>query len=154
VSEEICEDTLKGGSGTEAITSLGVSEQLLSFIEQAPIAIALFDRDMRYVTASQRWNAGYALGGASVAGLSHCDAFPQIPPRWREAHGRVLAGEEVTCDEDPFPRTDGGIDWVRWSMKPWRHPGGEIGGVLLFAELITEQVEARANIAKSEALFR
>jgi PAS domain S-box-containing protein len=134
--------------------SLPVSQQLLSFIEQAPIAIALFDRNMRYLATSQCWKAGHGLGGASLAGLSHYDVFPQVPQRWREVHTRVLAGEEVACEADPLPRTDGGTDWVRWSMKPWRYPSGEIGGALLFKEVITAQIEARAKIARSEALFR
>jgi PAS domain S-box-containing protein len=157
VSEEICDGTLKGGgsgTGEKTIASLRVSEELLSFIEQAPIAIALFDRDMRYLAASQCWKAGYGLGDASLAGLSHYDVFPQTPPRWREVHKRVLAGEDVACDEDPVPGTDGRTDWVRWSMKPWRHPSGEIVGALLFKELITAQIEARGKLARSEALFR
>jgi two-component system, NarL family, sensor histidine kinase UhpB len=39
-------------------------------------------------------------------------------------------------------------------MKPWRIAGGRIGGAMLFAEVITEQVEARRALAESEARFR
>src|SRR5262249_7174480 len=127
--------------------SSGISEQLISFIEQAPIAIALFDRNMRYLAASRHWNASYGWTGASLAGLSHYDVFPQTPSKWRDVHKRVLAGEEVACDEDPVLRPDGRTDWVRWSMKPWRHPNGEVRGALLFREVITTQIEARGKIA-------
>ncbi|MGA7326949.1 MAG: hypothetical protein WBX25_21275, partial [Rhodomicrobium sp.] len=53
-------DNLKMGSGADenSIGSSGISEQLISLIEQAPIAIALFDCDMRYIAASPHWNAG------------------------------------------------------------------------------------------------
>jgi len=143
-----------GHSGQKAVASFPISEQLLSFIEQAPVAIALFDRDMRYLATSESWNAGYGLGSACLAGLSPYDAFPQLPRRWREVHKRVLVGEEVACGEEPLTRADGGTDWVRWCMKPWRHPSGEIAGALMFTEVITGQIEARTKIAQSEALFR
>jgi PAS domain S-box-containing protein len=39
-------------------------------------------------------------------------------------------------------------------MKPWRTAGGQIGGALLFSELITEQVEAKRALADSEVRFR
>ncbi len=39
-------------------------------------------------------------------------------------------------------------------MKPWRTANAQIGGAMLFAESITEQVEARRALADSEARFR
>ena len=39
-------------------------------------------------------------------------------------------------------------------MVPWRRADGNIGGALLFAELRTEQVEARRALTDSEARFR
>jgi PAS domain S-box-containing protein len=39
-------------------------------------------------------------------------------------------------------------------MVPWRWTNGNIGGALLFAEITTEQVEARHALAESEARFR
>jgi PAS domain S-box-containing protein len=39
-------------------------------------------------------------------------------------------------------------------MKPWRSINGRVGGAMLFAEVITEQVQARRALADSEARFR
>ena len=129
--------------------------QLALFVEHAPAAIAMFDTNMICLAASRRFITDYRVPeGVKVIGVSHYEAFPEIPPRWRDVHARVLAGEELSADEDPFVRPDGRTDWCRWSMKPWRTPDGRIGGALLFTEVINEQVEGRLALAASEARFR
>jgi PAS domain S-box-containing protein len=129
--------------------------QLAMFVEDAPAAIAMFDDKMRYLAVSRRYVSDFGLPPhAELIGRSHYEIFPDIPPRWREVHARVLAGEELAHEEDPFPRQDGRTDWCRWLMKPWRTADGRIGGALLFSEVITEQVAARRALAESEARFR
>jgi PAS domain S-box-containing protein len=129
--------------------------QLTLFVEHAPAAIAMFDAGMRYLAVSRRFLFDYRVPeGADIIGHSHYEIFPDIPPRWQEMHARVMEGEEITRDEEPFPRRDGRTDWCRSSMKPWRLPDGRIGGALLFSEVITAQVEAKHALAESEARFR
>ena len=129
--------------------------QLRLFVENAPAAIAMFDKKMRYMAVSRRFLEDNGLPrDHDPAGRLHYEVCPEVPQRWREIHARVLSGEELSHDEDQLQRQDGRIDWLRWSMKPWRTPGGEVGGALLFKEVITEQVEARRRIAASEARFR
>src|SRR6266436_3620879 len=89
-----------------------------------------------------------------VIGRTIYEVSPDAPPRWRDVHARVLAGEELGQEEDFVLRKDGRAAWVRWSMRPWRNVHGRIGGALLISELITEQVEIRHALADSEARFR
>jgi PAS domain S-box-containing protein len=128
--------------------------QLAVFVEQAPAAIAMFDRDMRYLAVSRRLIANYRLPPVTqLIGRSHYEIFPDIPQRWRDIHTRVLAGEELSHEEDPFTRLDCRTDWVRWFMAPWRDAKGDVGGTLLFAEVRTEQVEAwRARAERNTQL--
>ena len=129
--------------------------QLAVFVEHAPAAIAMFDREMRYLAVSRRFIVDFSLPQDSqLIGRSHYEIFPQIPQRWRDVHARVLAGEALSQEEDLFTHQDGRTDWVRWSMVPWRRADGNIGGALLFSELRTDQVGARRALADSEARFR
>jgi PAS domain S-box-containing protein len=129
--------------------------QLAMFVEHAPAVVAMFDDKMRYLAASRRYISDFRLPpDTKLIGRSHYEIFPEIPPRWREAHARVLAGEELAHEEDPFLRSDGRIDWCRWLMKPWYAADGRIGGALLFSEVVTEQVAVRRALAESEARFR
>jgi len=129
--------------------------QLALFVEHAPAAIAMFDREMRYLAVSRRFVTDFRLPhGAQLIGKSHYEVFPEIPQRWRDVHARALAGEALSNDEDEFIHRDGHTEWTAWSMAPWRGGDGRIGGAVLFAEVRTEQVEARRELADSEARFR
>jgi PAS domain S-box-containing protein len=129
--------------------------QLALFVEHAPAGVAMFDDKMRCLAVSRRFLSDHELQDpAEVIGRSVYEIFQDLPPRWKEIHVRVLAGEELAQAEDFFPRQDGRMYWVRWSMKPWRNINGRIGGAMLFAEMVNEQVEAKRAVAESEARFR
>ncbi|MFA6412402.1 MAG: PAS domain S-box protein [Syntrophales bacterium] len=127
-------------------------ETLQLCIEYSPAAIAMFDREMKYIAASRRYLIDYGLGEQSLVGRSHYDVFPELPDRWEEVHRRCLAGSIEKADEGPFSRADGRIDWVRWEIRPWNESGGRIGGIILFSEVITEH--KRVEEALKEEVIR
>ena len=95
-------------AGTPLPEALLTREQLKFFIQQLPVAVAMFDREMQFLAVSRRWMEDYQLSG-SITGRSHYDVFPEIPEKWREVHRRGLAGEIISADEDSFVRQDGKI---------------------------------------------
>ncbi|PIY30387.1 MAG: hypothetical protein CO105_05650 [Comamonadaceae bacterium CG_4_9_14_3_um_filter_60_33] len=124
------------------------------FIEHAPAAIAMFDRDMRYLAYSRRWLLDLGLAEQALAGRCHYDIFPNLPDRWKQIHRRCLAGATEKCDEDPFARADGSTDWVHWEVHPWRTGAGDIGGIIIFSEVITERKRAEAALRASHEQLR
>ncbi|MBI2421820.1 MAG: PAS domain S-box protein [Candidatus Hydrogenedentes bacterium] len=121
-------------------------EQFRLFIEYSPAAIAMFDRDMRYLAASRRWHIDYDLLDRDLIGRSHYDVFPDLPERWKAIHRRCLEGATEKCDEDPFPRAGGHLDWMRWEVHPWHREDGGIGGILVFSEVVTDRKIASLSL--------
>ena len=119
------------------------------FIEQAPTAIAMLDKDMRYIAVSKRWISDYKMEGQNIIGRSHYDIFPEIGDDWKENHQKCLNGAIDVCDEAPFKRMDGSIQWIYWDVRPWYLSEGNIGGLLMHTGDIThikEKEEERIRI--------
>jgi len=131
----------------------GDSEALLRvFIDQAPVPIAMFDRDMYYIAASRRWLSQYAFADRPWRGVSHYEIFPDLPERWREVHRRAQKGEVVSNNDDHFERADGTVEWLRWECQPWYHEGKQ-GGIIIFFEDIGVRKKYEQGILQLNAVL-
>jgi PAS domain S-box-containing protein len=137
-----------------AQTLLSNEQALLRlFIKHTPAAIAMFDTDMRYIQVSDRFLTDYDLEGQELVGRSHYEVFPDLPKRGREAHRRILAGAVERCEEDSYIASDGSTGWLQWESLPWRKVDGEIGGLILFTQVITARKRAEEALRASEERF-
>jgi PAS domain S-box-containing protein len=137
--------------------SLANSRALLqSFVEHTPAAVAMLDRDMRYIAVSRRWMQDYELGDRDLVGKHHYDVFPEIRTMsyWPEVHARCMAGAVERREEDPFVRADGHTDWLRWEVRPWRDEHGAIGGIIMYTEVITDRKHTKELLRQSEERYR
>src|SRR5690349_1430510 len=117
-------------------------EELLKiFVKHVPAAVAMLDRDMRYLQVSDRWCADFALDSSQILGRSHYEIFPDMPDRWKQIHRRALAGATLRAAEDRWDR-EGGTTWLRWEIRPWQNLDGLPGGILIFSEDITHRKNA------------
>jgi PAS domain S-box-containing protein len=130
--------------------------KLLSFVEHAPAAVAMLDKDLRYIAVSRRWMQDYELGAGNLRGKRHYDVFPEMAdrPDWQAVHQRCLNGAVERRTEDAFVRKNGRTEWLRWEVRPWRDEHGDIGGIIMFTEVITERKLAELRLRESEALLR
>ena len=70
---------------------------VIAALKQAPLGIAIFDREMRYLAASAQFLTDQGLSGDTpLVGRVHYEVFPQIPARWRAIRSkRERAGRTV-----------------------------------------------------------
>ncbi len=128
-----------------------IEKQLRYILKHDPNAIAVYDKDLNYIIASDRYKKDYGIEGESLAGKHHYEIFPEVPKRWRDIHARVLQGEILRNDNDSFIRDDGSITYNSWECRPWYTVNGEIGGMITYTEVITDRVLAEKALRESES---
>lgn len=117
-------------------------------MENAPVSIVMFDKQMNIVAATQKWLSDYGFSRKDVIGKNRYDLSPVVPERWKDVHKRCLGGASEKNDRDIIYHKDGHMDYVRWEIKPWRNKLGDILGVVMYTELITEKVLAEDKILR------
>ncbi|HAA11543.1 MAG TPA: hypothetical protein DCE41_07525 [Cytophagales bacterium] len=133
--------------------------ELVAFINAAPAAMAMFDADLRYITASNRWILDFGLEKEGITGQNHYDLIPTWNPVWRNNKTECLLGTADDSIKRPF-RTliNGKEEWVKWECKPWQDTQGQVGGIILYAELITEQLreerEQQVQQLRMQTIYR
>ncbi|MGA7180716.1 MAG: PAS domain S-box protein, partial [Thiobacillaceae bacterium] len=124
--------------------------QLRIFVEQAPTSIAMLDRNLDYIAASRRWIEEYGRGHRELIGRNHYEIHPDISDEWKKVHRDALVGAFLKNDDDLWVQADGSKHWLRWAVYPWTNEAGEVGGIIISAEDITERKRAEAALRASE----
>jgi PAS domain S-box-containing protein len=130
-------------------------ERLRLFIEHAPAALVMLDRDMRYLAVSRRWMKDFGLS-ESIVGRNHYEVFPEIPSEWRESHQRCLEGKTEVSTDDHLQLADGSSFWLKRDVRPWRDNQGKIGGLVVSWEDITgrKQADEQQQMLMREVMHR
>ncbi len=129
---------------------LSHSHKLMSYIiENTNSGVAVHDKNLRYIYVSQSYLEQYKVKEEDVIGRHHYDVFPDLPQKWRDVHQRVLKGEVLGADLDSYPRDDGTVEWTRWECRPWCNSAGEIGGIIVYTEVITDRVKAEQELKET-----
>lgn len=114
------------------------NQHLELFFKHAPAAIAVFDGDLNYVMASERWRSDYGLPAQSVVGCAFYELTPEIPGSWKADHTLCLSGEIVTKLAEQVTFADGRQEWMNYTLHPWSDEG-QVMGMIAFSEVVTER---------------
>jgi len=123
------------------------SHSLMSYIiEHSQSAVAVHDRDLKYIYVSKQYLNQFNVEKRDVIGKHHYEVFPDLPQKWREVHRRALFGEVSKGEDDPYEHEDGTIEWTRWECRPWYEADGTIGGFIIYTEVISKEKQTKFDV--------
>jgi len=131
------------------------SRDLMRYIiEHNRSAVAVHDRDLKYLYVSQRYLDDYKIKDRDIIGKHHYEVFPDLPQKWREVHQKALLGEISSAEKDAYIREDGSVNWTRWECRPWYEADGSIGGIIVYTEVITKHIQLLEKLRIKEKNLR
>ncbi len=118
---------------------LSSSDLIRLLVDRSATAVAVLDRELRYLAANDRHLVAYGLAGqADVVGLSHLDLIPAAGDSFQEGLKQCLEDGAECCGGEATVfsagSANGGGRQLCWEMHPWRDGSGILGGVVLFTE--------------------
>ncbi|WPU95286.1 PAS domain S-box protein [Mucilaginibacter sabulilitoris] len=129
-------DSKKANSLLENINK-AIDERYKTFVSQAPYAIAMLDKDMKYMAFSNQWLIDYGCQERELIGTVHKYILPELETKLKEIYKISLTGEVNKCDEEFVEKIDGSKLWIKWDIRPWYNYNNVIGGLLICTEDIS-----------------
>jgi PAS domain S-box-containing protein len=102
---------------------------ILEVMDGAPLAMALYDRDLKILKVNDRWGFDFNLRPERMIGRSLYEIDPATK-RWEAQYQNCLQGERLVSDRAPLRLKDGRMAFLNAVTVPWRRADGEIGGLL------------------------
>jgi PAS domain S-box-containing protein len=73
-----------------------------------------------------------------------------MPVHWRSILEDCLQGESSAVNEEKVMLKSGRYMWMQWAVHPWYESNGEVGGVIMFTDIITERKEAEELLSRQQ----
>ncbi|CAC5340135.1 MULTISPECIES: PAS domain S-box protein [Planktothrix] len=124
------------------------------FVEYLPTAMAMVDPQLRYLAVSRQWQQDYGEGNINLIGSAHQQWFPHLPEIWYQNAQQSLEGKLPRWElETHHPQAQGSTQWNKWVVQPWQTASGEIGGLILYLEVITPQKQLQEKLKLTQKAF-
>ncbi len=123
-------------------------------ITDSPANLTILDRDMNFIGYSQAWLQAFFPNQGSIVGRSYYDILPETPEEIRKIHSDCLTGKSNRNDGKKFNYPNGTFQWLKWKINPWKDENGEVGGLIMVEEDITETKRREELLKKAEYVAR
>ena len=122
------------------------THQLQILTQQAPVAIAMFDNDMNYISYSKKWQWENGRGYGQLTKHNYFVDNPDLPAELKGYFEQALTGICIDNAELSWQQRDGKHRWLKCSIAPWVLDDKSIGGITVFYEDLTEYKLTEADL--------
>lgn len=123
-------------------------------IKDSPTAVAIVDMNMCFISHSEIWQREFASNFDSLIGKSYYDILPNTPEALRKIHIDCLNGASNFNKGQKFLAPNGTVQWLSWKINNWKNDSGQINGLIVTLEDITETKRREELLLKAESVAR
>lgn len=126
---------------------------LQSFVTYVPTAVAMFDKDLNYLSVSSSWKNEFEMNGIELIGKNMHTISPDVPEERKKIYTDALEGKPYK-NEDIAIEVPGkeGIQHYNMEVGPWYLSNDIIGGVIVSVQNITDSVKINAELKNAKRM--
>jgi len=123
------------------------NEELVSFIRSHPTGMAMLNKEGNFIAVSQSWLNQFTKSKKSnLKGVNFFKRYPNVPNRWVKSIENGFKGESKIVKGETYTSHTGRLEFIDVSVSPWFTLANEIGGVVLMADNVTDQVQNKIDL--------
>ena len=107
-----------------------------TYIKKAPLAIAILDRELKFLTVSDKWLLDHNVKVYELLGTAIDQLEVQPYPFLNKIYLECLRNESHSSDELHFKNKEGKEIRLNWYICPWYDDDKNLGGLLVKTEEI------------------
>lgn len=126
---------------------------LQTFVNYVPASVAMFDRDLNYVSVSNRWLENFHHRNSNPLQENLFDLYSNIPEKRRDIYEKALAGKAYRNRNEIIEAVGfGERQHYNWEVRPWYLSDETIGGIIIFIQNITDSVKVNEELIAAKEL--
>ena len=124
-----------------------------SFVTDVPIPLAMFDKDLNYVSVSNKWREEFNMNDVDIIGNNLFTVSPDIPKEREKIYENALLGKTY-INGDFKLKVDGQQEIQHYDLKvgPWYLTEDEVGGLIISVQNITNAVRINEELKNAKKI--
>lgn len=126
---------------------------LQSFVTYVPSTVAMFDKDLNYLSVSRSWKDEFQMNDIRLIGENMFKISPDVPDERIKIYQEALAGKAYK-NEDMAIEIPGrqSIQHYNVEVTPWYLSSNVIGGIIVSAQNITASVKINKELKNAKKM--
>lgn len=133
---------------------LATKEAMLqSFVTYVPTAVAMFDKDLNYLSVSSSWKDEFHMHDTDLIGKNMFTVSPNVPDDRKKIYRDALGGKAYINKDMTLevPHKEG-LQHYNIVVSPWYLSDEVMGGVIVSAQNITESVKTNEELKNAKEM--
>lgn len=126
-------------------------QRLEAFIENAPTALAMLDRERKFLVTSPQWLVENGIPAQEITGLPFDELLPELADNLRHDLEGEAVDIQVSKEDQLLESADGRKRWAHIAVQAWHNAAGKFGGYIIFTEDVSERHQIMASLAAAKA---
>lgn len=122
-------------------------------IKDAPISIAILDKDLKFLSYSQKWISAHGIKKDPI-GDYFFTVMHNLPKEFLPILDYCLKRNPCSNEGEKFKTKNGEHIWLKWHINPWTLANGDIGGLIVILENVTSSNNREELLKEAQSISR